>query len=88
MFVFAFVSTVSPSAQLLEQTARLQSLSETLDRLKVKAGFEPKHKTLQRKVIDSDATLFFRMKWQSMWCLRDLERRFHLTLLLSPAHHS
>ncbi len=27
--------TVSPSAQLLEQTARLQSLSDTLDRLKV-----------------------------------------------------
>lgn len=53
-FVFVFVRTVSPSAQLLEQTARLQSLSETLDRLKVKAGFEPKHKTLQRKVIDSD----------------------------------
>lgn len=26
---------VSPGAQLLEQTARLQSLSETLDRLKV-----------------------------------------------------
>uniref|UniRef100_A0A4W4GKG1 Dynactin subunit 1 n=1 Tax=Electrophorus electricus TaxID=8005 RepID=A0A4W4GKG1_ELEEL len=30
-------SPVSPSAQLLEQTARLESLSDTLDRLKVKA---------------------------------------------------
>uniref|UniRef100_A0A4W4GKM8 Dynactin subunit 1 n=1 Tax=Electrophorus electricus TaxID=8005 RepID=A0A4W4GKM8_ELEEL len=33
-------SPVSPSAQLLEQTARLESLSDTLDRLKVKAMFK------------------------------------------------
>lgn len=31
-----FWLTVSPSAQLVEQTARLQSLNDTLDRLKVK----------------------------------------------------
>uniref|UniRef100_A0A8C1F9I0 Dynactin subunit 1 n=1 Tax=Cyprinus carpio carpio TaxID=630221 RepID=A0A8C1F9I0_CYPCA len=33
-------SPVSPSAQLLEQTARLQSLSDTLDRLKVNQKFD------------------------------------------------
>lgn len=32
------VATVTPSAQLLEQTARLQSLSDTLARLKVTPG--------------------------------------------------
>lgn len=59
MFVFTFVCTVSPSAQLLEQTARLQSLSETLDRLKVRAGCEPNRKSLQQDVIDSDWAQLF-----------------------------
>lgn len=36
MLVVLFLITVSPSGQLLEQTARLQSLRDTLDRLKVK----------------------------------------------------
>lgn len=35
VFLKRFCATVTPSAQLLEQTARLQSLSDTLARLKV-----------------------------------------------------
>ena len=42
MLLFVFI--VSPSAQLLEQTARLQSLSDTLDRLKV----NPKESRLRK----------------------------------------
>lgn len=54
MFVLIYLCTVTPSAQLLEQTARLQSLSETLDRLKVKAGSEPECKSFQLNVIGSN----------------------------------
>lgn len=45
IFSYCFCPAVTPGAQLLEQTARLQSLNDTLDRLKV----QTKHKAVKHR---------------------------------------